>query len=205
MENGKNEMEFLGVKIQKGKVVVQKHVMSVFSHFPNKILDKTQLQRFIGSLNYIRPFYRGEATDIHLLQQRLKKNPAKWSSEMTLAVQQIKAKVLDLLALSLSQGSGKLIIETYASSHTWGGVLLEVLEGKDHVYGYGLGSSKATELNYPSCHKEILAVKKIVQHFILFLKPVKFIIRTDLKIMSGIFKNENLMAENSSRILKWFI
>ena len=48
-------------------------------------------------------------------------------------------------------------------------------------------------------------VKKTVQHFILFLKPVRFIIRTDLKIMPGIFKNENLMAENSSRILKWFI
>ena len=33
---------------------------------------------------------------------------------------------------------------------------------------------------------------------------MRFIIRTDLKIMPGIFKNENLMVENSSRILKWF-
>ena len=107
--------------------------------------------------------------------------------------------------LSLPQGLGKLIIETYASSHTWGGVLLEALGGKEHVCGYGLGSFKATELNYPSSHKEILAVKKTVQHFILFLKPVRFIIRTDLKIMPGIFKNENLIAKNSSRILKWFI
>ena len=48
-------------------------------------------------------------------------------------------------------------------------------------------------------------MKKTVHHFILFLKPVKFVIRTDLKIMPGIFKNENLRAENSSRILKWFI
>ena len=82
---------------------------------------------------------------------------------------------------------------------------MEVLEGKEHVCGYGSGSFKAAELNYPSSHKEILAVKKTVQHFILFLKPVRFVIRTDLKIMPGIFKNENLMAENSSRILKWFI
>ena len=44
-----------------------------------------------------------------------------------------------------------------------------------------------------------------MNHFILFLKPVRFIIRTDLKIMPGIFRNENLMAENNSRILKWFI
>ena len=71
--------------------------------------------------------------------------------------------------------------------------------------GYGSGSFKAPELNYPSSHKEILAVKKTIQHFILFLKPVKFVIRTNLKTMPRIFKNENLMAENSTRILKWFI
>ena len=118
MEIEKTEMEFLGFKIQKGQGVLHKHVLSVFSHFPDQIPDKTQLQRFLGSLNYIRPFYRGQATDIHLLQQRLKKNPVKWSSEMTLAVQQIKAKVLDLPPLSLPQGSGQLIIETNASSHT---------------------------------------------------------------------------------------
>ena len=95
-----------------------------------------------------------------------------------------------------------MIIETDASSSTWGGVLIEALAGKENICGYGSGSFKAAELNYPSSHKEILAVKKTVAHFILFLKPVKFIIRTDLKIMPGIFKNENLMAENNSRILK---
>ena len=68
--------------------------------------------------------------------------------------------------------------------------------------GYGSYSFKAAELNNPSSHKEILAVKKTIHHFILFLKPVKFVIRTDLKIMPGIFKNENLMAENSISILK---
>ena len=198
-------MDFLGFKIQKGQVILQNHVLNVFSKFLDQILDKTQLQRFLGSLNYIRPFYRGEATDIHLLQQILKKNPVKWSSEMTLAVWHIKAKVLDLPPLSLPQGSGQLIIETYASSHTWGGVLLEALEGKEHVYGYGSGSCKAAELKYLSSHKEILAVKKIIQYFFLFLKPVRFIIKTYLKVMPGIFKNQNLMAENSSRILKWFI
>ena len=68
MEIGKTEMEILGFKIQRGQVILQKHVLSVFSHFPDQILDKTQLQRFLGIRNYIRHFYRGQATDIHLLQ-----------------------------------------------------------------------------------------------------------------------------------------
>ena len=97
MEIGKTEMEFLGFKIQKGQVVLQKHVLNVFNQFPYQILEKTQLQRFLGSLNYIRTFYKGQAADIHLLQQRLKKNPPQWSTVMTLAVQKIKSKVLIFL------------------------------------------------------------------------------------------------------------
>ena len=124
---------------------------------------------------------------------------------MTKAVQQIKKKVLDLPPLSLPTGNGQMIIETDTSSTTWGGVLIEAVDGKEHLYRYRSGSFKSAELNYPSSHKEILVVKKTVNHFIMFLKPVKFIIRTDLKIMPGMFKNENLMAENNSRILKWFI
>jgi len=48
-------------------------------------------------------------------------------------------------------------------------------------------------------------VKKVVRHFRLYLKPVRFLIRTNLKIIPGIFKNENLMAENNAHILKWFV
>ena len=124
---------------------------------------------------------------------------------MTEAVQRIKTKVLSLPALTLPTGQGSLIIETDASSTSWGGVLIEKVDNLEEVCAYASGSFRGAELNYPSSHKEILAVKKVVQHFRLYLKPVKFVIRTDLKIMPGIFKNENLMAENNARILKWFV
>ena len=75
MDIGKTKIEFLGFKIQKGKFILQNHVLQVFNKFPDDIMDKTQLQRFLGSLNYIRSFYKGQASDILLLQQRLKKNP----------------------------------------------------------------------------------------------------------------------------------
>ena len=144
MEIGKTEIEFLGFKIQKGQVILQEHVLQGFKIFPHEILDKTQLQRFLGSLNYIRPFYKGQAADIFILQQRLKKNPPKWSATMFEAVEKIKKKVLDLPPLSLPTGTGSLIIETDASSQTWGGVLLEAIEGREFICGYGSGSFKAT-------------------------------------------------------------
>ena len=98
-----------------------------------------------------------------------------------------------------------MVIETDASNKAWGGILIEKHGDQEEICSYGSGAFKNAEINYSSSHKEILAVKKTVNHFKLYLKPVKFIIRTDLKIIPGIFKNENLMAKNSSRILKWFL
>ena len=86
-----------------------------------------------------------------------------------------------------------------------GGILIEKHGDQEEICDDASGAFKNVEINYPSSHKEILTAKKTVNHFKLYLKPVKFIVRTDLKIMPGIFKNENLMAENSSRILKWFL
>ena len=67
MEIGKTEIEFLGLNINKGTVVLQNHVLQSFTKFPDQIMEKTQLQRFLGSLNYIRPFYKGQDEDIHVL------------------------------------------------------------------------------------------------------------------------------------------
>ena len=77
MKIGKKDIEFLGYIISKGQVILQEHVLKVFAHFLDQIMEKVQLKRFLGSLNYIRPFYKGKTDEIHLLQQQLKKNSPK--------------------------------------------------------------------------------------------------------------------------------
>ena len=39
----KKDIEFLGYKISKGHVILQEHVLKVFAHFPDHILEKVQL------------------------------------------------------------------------------------------------------------------------------------------------------------------
>ena len=174
----------------------------IFNNKIKQIYSLSIVKTLCGNLNYIRPFYKGNVDDIHLLQKRMKKNLPQWNKHMTNAVKTIKEKVKQLPPLSLLQGSGQIVIETNASNKAWGGILIEKHGDKEEICGYASGALKNVEINYPSSHKEILAVKKTVNHFKPYLKPVKFIVRTDLKIMLGIFKNENLMAENSSKILK---
>lgn len=73
--------------------------------------------------------------------------------------------------------------------------MIEKNGATEKICGFASDSFKNAKLNYPSSHKEILAIEKAVNHFKLFLKPMQFPIRTSLKIMPGIFKNENLMAK----------
>ena len=49
MEIGKRDIEFLGYKISKGHVILQEHVLKVFVHFPNQILEKVQLHIFLDT------------------------------------------------------------------------------------------------------------------------------------------------------------
>ena len=56
-------------------------------------MNKTQLQRFLGSLNYIRNFYLEQAKDTSILYQRLKKNLAQWNKKMIEEVKCINPKI----------------------------------------------------------------------------------------------------------------
>lgn len=65
-------MEFLGIIIVEGIIQLQEHVLQKLVASPNTIRDKKQLQRFLGALNYVRYFYKGQVEDAAYLLKRLK-------------------------------------------------------------------------------------------------------------------------------------
>jgi hypothetical protein len=73
----------------------------------------------------------------------------------------------------------------------------------EEVCIYTSGCFSDTESRYPSSHKEILAVKNGIKKFRLFLKPVHFIVRTDLKHMKGMLSNQSLLEQGNNRVLRW--
>jgi hypothetical protein len=123
---------------------------------------------------------------------------------MTQAVQIIKQKIQNLPRLHLPDCSLKLILETDASQETWAAVLLQKNGPKlEEVCMYASGCFNDTECKYPSSHKEILAVKHGIKKYRMFLKPVRFIVRTDLKHMKGMLTNQRLLEQGNNRILRW--
>lgn len=95
------KVRFLGHNIHNGTTIPIDRSIEFASKFPNEIKDKTQLQRFLGCLNYIADYYQNFAIDSKILYERLKKNPVPWTNEHTSAIQKIKLKVKQLPCLSI--------------------------------------------------------------------------------------------------------
>ena len=76
-------IRFLGFDIYQGQIKPIQRAIDFANKFPDEIKDRTQLQRFLGSLNYVAEFYPNLRILIKPLFQRLKKNHVPWSNEHT--------------------------------------------------------------------------------------------------------------------------
>jgi len=84
--------------------------MTFTSKFPNKIIDKTQLQRFLGSLNYVLDYYLNISRLAKPLYDRLKTNLIPWFDLHTDLVKQIKKQVQTIPLLHLASWAGVFCI-----------------------------------------------------------------------------------------------
>jgi len=101
----------------------------------------------------------------------------------------------NLPVLNLSNEEDDLILETYASNKHWSAVL-KIKKG-EKLCKYCSRSFNKAECNYPIMEKEILAVIRGIEKFLIFLAPKPFLIRTDCKGILGFVKKNlsNMQAQ----------
>ncbi|KAK2974425.1 hypothetical protein RJ640_011322 [Escallonia rubra] len=115
-------LKVLPSKTSKEKFFPSKEISVEFaSKFPDEIREKTQLQRFLGSLNYIADFYQDLYKDTKVLYQRLQKNPQPWTIVHTQAIRRIKLRAKTLPCLCLLLPEAFKIVETDAPDLGYGG------------------------------------------------------------------------------------
>ena len=84
-------------------------------------------------------------------------------------------------------GSGKHILQTDASDESWGAILLEEINRKEHFIAYASGQFSNTQKHYHSVFKEILAPKNGIKKFEYHLIGHHFLIRMDSSAFPNIF------------------
>ncbi|KAL4189738.1 hypothetical protein AMTRI_Chr08g166860 [Amborella trichopoda] len=152
------KIRFLGHHIHHGTIIPIERFIQFADKFPDIILDKTKLQRFLGCLNYIVDFYENLALDVKPLYDRLKKNPPKWTDEHTKAIQKIKLKAQELPCSTLAQPNTFKIIECDASKLGLGEILKQRIHTTEQLVRYTSKAWNSTQQNYSTVKKELLAI-----------------------------------------------
>ena len=108
--------------------------------------NRKQLQRFLGSLNYVSDFFPHLRQICAPLYNRLRKNLKPWSSQHTQIIQQVKQKLQSLPCLGIPHPDAFMIVETDASDIGCGGILKQRIGTQNEqlvlILGYGMIRSK---------------------------------------------------------------
>ena len=149
---------FLGYDISEGQIRPIDRAIQIADKFLDVITDKTQLQRFLGSLNYVADFYKYMRKRCKPLFDQLKTNPPPWSDVYTSLVKQIKSHVKTLPCLGIPTVGAFKIVETDASDIGYGGILKQRIspESPEQIVRFYFGIWNNVQLNYSTIKKDFI-------------------------------------------------
>ena len=161
-----DKIQFLGHNIYKGTLSPIDRAIQFADKFPDEIKDKNQLQRFLGSLNYVSDYFQGLRKICRPLYKRLEKNPPSWTDRHTMIIRQRNKYVKQLPCIVIPSPNTFKIVETDASDIGYGGIIKQVAnDAKEQIFRFHSGSWSTTQQNYNTIKKEILSIILCVSKF----------------------------------------
>ena len=153
-------IQFLGFDIHHALIKPIVRAIQFVDKFPDQILDKTQLQRFLRSLNYIFDFHQNLRQQCKPFFNRLQTNPPPWTPTHTLVIQEIKKYVKTLPCLGIPLANCFKVVQTDASNIGYGGILLQHVHpnSPEQIVYFHSGIWTPTQLNYSTIKKEISSI-----------------------------------------------
>jgi hypothetical protein len=199
------KVRFLGYNIDQGQIHPIDRSLQFADKFPDVILEKTQLQRFLGSLNYIAEFYHNLRHLCKPLFQRLQKNPPPWTEEHTSMVKQIKSHVKSLPCLGIPLPLAFKIVETDASEIGYGGILKQKVkpDSAEQLVRYHSGNWNSAQQNYSTIKKEILSIVLCISKFQSDLINQKFLVRVDCKSAKFVLEKDVKNIASKQIFARW--
>jgi transposase InsO family protein len=147
-----------------------------------------QLRSFLGMVCYYSKFIRNFA-DISqplyaLLKGKRKIKEIDWTDQHDIAFGKLKSALVSSPVLAYPTPEGQYILDTDASQFALGAVLTQIQkdengEDVERVIAYYSKIFNDAEQRYCARRREMLAIKKATQHFEVYLRGPRFIIRTD--------------------------
>lgn len=152
--------------------------------------DKTELQRIIGSFNYVRRYIPSMANHMHILCELLKsKVEWQWLPKHQETFERLKDIVSSAPALTPFDHTKKIILQCDASKNGIGCCMFQ--EHENEILKLVACASRKMndhEINYSQTEKEMLAIYYATQKFHDFIYRANINVQTDHKPIVSIMK-----------------
>ncbi|CAH2227097.1 jg1579, partial [Pararge aegeria aegeria] len=196
----KRSIEYLGNIIEDGKVHPSPKKVDALLKAPIPTSVK-QVRQFNGLAGYFRRFIPDFAR-IMVPLYNLTKQGVKWS--WTNDHEEVRQKVIHHLTsspvLTIFREGEPIELHTDASCLGFGAVLVQVINGRQHVVAYFSMRTTDIESRYHSYELETLAVVRAIKHFRHYLYGRKFKVITDCNALKASEHKKDLLP----RIHRWW-
>lgn len=193
---GQKEIEYLGHVISQHGVAADKVKLQAMVDWPPP-RSLRELRGFLGLTGYYRRFVKDYGKLAWPLTERLKKNNFYWDEVAEKAFQELKKRMITLPVLGLPDFTKTFIVETDASGHGLGAVLMQ-----DRLpiafFSRALNPKGREKSVY---ERELMAIVFAVQKWRHYLLGHHFIIRTDQRSLKFLWEQRLINSEYQ----KWMV
>lgn len=175
----RREVQYLGHVVSEHGVSCDPAKIQAIQDWPTP-KNVHEVRAFVGLASYYRRFVKDFAGTAQCLHELTKKH-AKfvWSETCQAAFEELKCRLMSAPILGYPQDEGQLILDTDASNTAMGAVLSQIQDGEERPLAYGSKRLSASEQNYCTTRRELLAVVYYVCYFRQYLMGKDFVVRTD--------------------------
>lgn len=198
-----NEAEKFGLMFNSDKCAIKTPQISFFGMMydkhgaypdPNKVRciqtmdppkDKTEVQEFLGMVNYLAPFIPALSDKTADLRELLKGNTFEWNPSYQQSFQNVKDQICESATLHYFDPNKESVIQVDASMRGLGAVLLQ----DNKPVAYASKALKDEETRYANIERELLAVVFGCERFHTYVYGKNFTVESDHKPLEMIQHN----------------
>ena len=192
------EVDFLGRRVSRSGVSIPESKVKTVEEWPRPT-QKTQLEAFLGFINYHRDFIPHLAEEAAVLYELVKSSrpgdPLAWDECHERAFLRLKQSMVTAPVLGYPRAESLFILDTDASDHAIGAELSQIQDGREIVIAYGSMSLNAQQRRYCTTRKELLALVTFLNHFRFYLLGRSFLVRTDHNSLTWLMRFRHIEGQ----------